>query len=65
LFQFGGGTTDGEFNNLYVLDLSFQHLEFENLSEHLKVPTARKGHDMETYNDKLYIFGGVDSKKNR
>jgi hypothetical protein len=66
LFQFGGGTTtDGEFNNLSVLDLSFQDLEFENLSEHSKVPTARKGHAMEAYDDKLYIFGGVDSKRNR
>jgi hypothetical protein len=24
----------------------------------MEVPTARRGHAMEVYNDKLYIYGG-------
>jgi hypothetical protein len=61
VFQFAGDTiADGDFNNLSVLDLFLQDLEFENLSERLEVPTARKGHAMEAYDDKLYIFGGIN-----
>jgi hypothetical protein len=31
----------------------------------MNILTARKGHAMEAYDDKLYIFGGVDANQKR
>ncbi len=65
-YIFGGGSNiNGYFNNLSILDLSLESLEFQTLSANTNVPTARRAHAMEAYNDKLYIFGGVDSNKKR
>jgi hypothetical protein len=66
VFVFGGETFGrGNYNSLSVLNLDHSKLEFQNLSDKLTVPTARRGHAMEVYNDKLYIFGGVDISGNR
>jgi hypothetical protein len=66
VYLFGGGSNaDGFFNSLSILDLSQSKLEFQLLNEDMNVPTARKGHAMEAYNDKIYIFGGVDGNKKR
>ena len=66
VYLFGGGSTDnGYFNNLSILDLSQLHYKFKILNEDMNTPTARKGHAMEAYNDKIYIFGGVDGNKKR
>jgi hypothetical protein len=66
VYLFGGGSLDdGYFNNLSILDLSQKELEFKFLNQDMNVPTARKGHAMEAYDDKLYIFGGVDGNKKR
>jgi hypothetical protein len=66
VYLFGGGShMDGHFNSLSKLDLSQPELKFEILNTNMKVPTARQGHAMEVYNDKLYIFGGVDSNGER
>jgi hypothetical protein len=63
---FGGSSVyDGYFNNLSILDLSQQDLEFKVFNQAMNVPTARKGHAMEAYDDKLYIFGGVDGNRKR
>jgi hypothetical protein len=65
-YIFGGSKEiDGFSNNLSILDLSQEDMEFEILSDLFIVPTARRGHAMEVYDDKLYIFGGVDDTKER
>jgi hypothetical protein len=65
-YLFGGGSDyNGYSNNFSVLDLSQQDLEFKVFNQAMNVPTARKGHAMEAYDDKLYIFGGVDADKKR
>ncbi len=66
VYIFGGDSLyDGYFNNLSILDLSSQDLEFQIITKNMNVPTARRGHAMQAYNDKLYIFGGVDGNKKR
>ena len=65
VYLFGGDSDSGYFNNLSILDLSQQDLEFKVFNKAMNVPTARKGHAMEAYDDKLYIFGGVDADKKR
>ncbi len=66
VYQFGGGSTEeGYFNNLSILDLDKPKLEFQILNENMNVPRARRGHAMEIYDDKIYIFGGVDSNGGR
>jgi N-acetylneuraminic acid mutarotase len=66
VYLFGGSSVDyGYFNNLSILDLSQQDLEFKVFNKAMNVPTARKGHAMQAYDDKLYIFGGVDADKKR
>jgi hypothetical protein len=66
VYLFGGNSVyDGYFNNFSVLDLSQKELELKFFNKAMNVPTARKGHVMEVYDDKLYIFGGVDQDKKR
>jgi hypothetical protein len=66
VYIFGGDSvSNGFFNTLSIIDLSSQNLEFQILTNNMNVPTARRGHAMEAYNDKLYIFGGVDGNKKR
>jgi hypothetical protein len=61
LYMFGGYTHAGFSNSLAILDLNQSNLKFEVLSKPINVPTPRRGHAMEVYDDKLYIFGGVDT----
>jgi hypothetical protein len=66
IYLFGGGTNlDGFINSFSIIDLSQPKLEFQILSNPMDVPTGRRGHAMEAYNDILYIFGGVDSNGKR
>jgi hypothetical protein len=66
VYLFGGGSLlDGYFNSLSILDLAKPELKFEILNTNMKVPKARQGHAMEVYDDKIYIFGGVDSNDKR
>ena len=66
MYLFGGSSVyDGYFNNLSILDLSQEDLKFEVLNKAMNVPTARRGHAMQAYDDKLYIFGGVDGDNKR
>lgn len=61
LYLFGGLTASGYSNSLAILDLKRTNLKFEVLSKPINVPTPRRGHAMEVYDDQLYIFGGVDA----
>jgi hypothetical protein len=66
VYLFGGGSNnDGYFNNLSIIDLSQNELKFQLFNTAIDVPTARRAHAVEAYNDKLYIFGGVDGNKKR
>lgn len=65
VYMFGGYTYDGFSNSLAILDLNQSNLKFEVLSKPISVPTPRRGHAMEVYDDKLYIFGGVDTDGNK
>jgi hypothetical protein len=66
VYQFGGGSTEeGYFNSLFIFDLDQTIPEFKILNENKNVPRARRGHGMEIYDDKIYIFGGVDSNGER
>jgi hypothetical protein len=65
LYMFGGYTTSGDLNSLAILDLNQPNLKFELLSKPINVPTSRRGHAMEVYDDQLYIFGGVDGLGNK
>jgi hypothetical protein len=59
IYLFGGTTDGGHFNSLSVLDLDKDPLQFKFLSKDMKLPSARRGHAMEVYDDKLYIYGGI------
>lgn len=59
LYMFGGLSKEGQTNQLLEINLKLIE-ESTELSKSMRVPTARYGHSMEVYNDKLYIFGGVD-----
>lgn len=65
MYLFGGGSLAGYYNTLAELDLSQSVLQFKIVSEPMNVPTARRGHAMEAYDDKLYLFGGIDKYGNR
>jgi hypothetical protein len=66
LYLFGGNSDFyGYSNNLAILDLSRPELEFKILSKVLNIPSARKAHAMEAYNNKLYIFGGMDANQKK
>ncbi len=60
VYIFGGYDQDDSMNGVWSMDLALLELKFENLSKNMQVPTARSGHAMEVYNDKLYIVGGTD-----
>lgn len=62
IFIFGGSTYTGKHNNLAVLDFDKLPLKFTILSKQFKTPTARRGHAMELYNNKLYIYGGITNE---
>jgi hypothetical protein len=66
VYLFGGSSVyNGYFNNISILDLSQKDFRFNLLNESINVPTARRGHAMEAYDDRLYIFGGVDGNNKR
>jgi N-acetylneuraminic acid mutarotase len=65
LYLFGGYTENGYSNSLAVLDLNQSNLKLEILSKDMNVPTPRRGHAMEVYDDQLYIFGGADGDGNK
>lgn len=60
LYRFGGAYDDKSGNELWRIEFSSDKVKWENLSKNLKTPTARSGHIMEVYNEKLYILGGTD-----
>jgi hypothetical protein len=59
IYLFGGTTDSGHLNTLSVLDLDKHPLQFKFLSKNMKLPSARRGHAMQVYDDKLYIYGGI------
>ena len=66
VYIFGGDSMDkGYSNQLLLVDLSSQELEYVTKSGDMNVPTGRRAHAMEAYDDQLYIFGGVGSNKKR
>jgi hypothetical protein len=65
LYIFGGYTDYGYSNSLAILDFNLSNLKLELLSKDMNVPTPRLGHAMQVYDDKLYIFGGVDGEGDR
>jgi hypothetical protein len=66
VYPFGGGSNDnGNFNHLSILNLSISSLEFQIVNKAMNVTTFRKGHAIEAYNDKFYMFGGFDGNKKR
>jgi N-acetylneuraminic acid mutarotase len=65
LYMFGGYSDDGYSNSLSIIDFNKSNLKLELLSRDMNVPTPRQGHAMQVYDDKLYIFGGVDGNGNR
>jgi N-acetylneuraminic acid mutarotase len=64
VYIFGGYDGKENTNKLIKIQLSTYELNFNSLSESLTVPTARYGHAMEVYDEKLYILGGKDVKGN-
>lgn len=64
VYLFGGFTSNVTFNNLWSIDLSAQALKWNLLGKRIKVPTARSGHAMQVYDDKLFILGGKDKYGN-
>lgn len=64
VYIYNGLSEDGYRNDLISIDLMQSDPKITILSASMKVPTARYGHAMEVYNNKLYIFGGVDSYGN-
>ena len=61
MYIFSGGAESGNYNSLVMLDLDNLSTPLTQLSQNIETPTARRGHAMEVYNDKLYIFGGIDN----
>lgn len=64
VFIYNGLSEDGYRNELISINLIQSDPKITILSASMNVPTSRYGHAMEVYNDKLYIFGGVDSYGN-
>jgi N-acetylneuraminic acid mutarotase len=64
VYLFAGFTSDITINNLWSIDLSAQKLEWNLLGKRTNVPTARSGHAMQVYDDKLFILGGRDKYGN-
>ncbi len=60
MYLFGGYSQSGNKNSLIHVDLDVSPPSFSLLSDQFLAPSARRGHAMEVYNDKLYIFGGIN-----
>jgi N-acetylneuraminic acid mutarotase len=65
VYIFGGFNNQDAHNDLWKMDLSAEQLEWIQLGRNIQIPTARSGHAMEVYDDKLYILGGVDKYGNK
>lgn len=59
MYIFGGVSVGGYYNSLALLDFDQYPLKFSQLSKLMYIPTARRGHAMEVYNNNLYIYGGI------
>lgn len=64
IYLFGGFENEETYNNIWSIDLSQNKLKWNMLGRRIKVPTARSGHAMQVYDDKLFIFGGQDKYGN-
>lgn len=64
LYMFGGVFNNGVLNQLLKISLSSSDNNIIELSKGMTVPTARYGHGMVAYDEKLYIFGGIDKEGN-
>lgn len=69
MYMFGGASMNEilteYFNSLVVYDLDNPTAPITNLSPNMKLPTPRRGHAMEVYNDELYILGGINGSGNK
>lgn len=65
VYLFAGQNSNGYTNGLITIDLDRPESYNRVLSSSVTVPTARYGHGMTVYDDKLYIFGGVDKYGNK
>ncbi len=59
IYMFGGNAGNEDHNSLTVLDFEKYPFQFKFLSKDMKLPSARRGHAMEVYDDRLYIYGGT------
>jgi N-acetylneuraminic acid mutarotase len=64
LYLFGGVHSGGVTNHLLNISLSSSKKNVVELSKKMITPIARYGHGMVAYDDKLYIFGGIDKEGN-
>jgi N-acetylneuraminic acid mutarotase len=65
VYLFAGQHANGYTNRLMTIDLDRPESSNTVLSSSITVPTARYGHGMTVYDEKLYIFGGVDKYGNK
>jgi hypothetical protein len=69
MYIFGGASMNEKlteyYNSLVVYNLESPTIPMAKLSHNMKVPTPRRGHAMEVYNEELYILGGINSNGNK
>lgn len=62
---FAGNSYQGFKNYLWSYDLDKYDNRITNLSKNMNIAPARKGHSMEVFDNKLFIFGGVNAAGKR
>ena len=65
MYFYAGDSWDGFQNGIFSYDLGKFDNRITELSKYVNTPPARKGHNMEAFENKLYIFGGVNAAGKR
>jgi hypothetical protein len=65
MYFFAGDSSDGFKNYILSYDLGKFDNRLTKLSSYVNTPPARRGHIMEVFDNKLYIFGGVNGAGKR
>jgi hypothetical protein len=62
---FAGNSYQGFKNYLWSYDLDNYDIRITTLSKNMNIAPARKGHSMEVFDNKLFMFGGVNAAGKR